>query len=88
MGKKSLDPKKLCLHTELHFGSGGFYLFCTNCGVGWMAIDGSNKPDHNRQALNAGIGRFQFRNTMTAFPITVSIHFKPNPPAGPSSAAT
>jgi hypothetical protein len=35
-----------CLHEELHFGSGDYYIFCSNplCGRKWAVVDSDGYP--------------------------------------------
>jgi hypothetical protein len=39
-----------CLHTELHFGSGDYYLFCHDCGATWGMLGDFNEPTVQRLA--------------------------------------
>jgi hypothetical protein len=34
-----------CAHDELYFGSGGYYVFCKSCAVGWVAINADHTID-------------------------------------------
>jgi hypothetical protein len=45
---------KKCDHEILYFGSGAFYLFCSKCGVAWVAITNLSNTDvdYSRAAEN------------------------------------
>ena len=50
-----------CMHTgNLHWGSGGYYIWCTKCTAYWVATKGGDdKPDPKRgeQMLDGTIYR-------------------------------
>lgn len=50
-----------CQHEHLHFGSGGFYVFCRDCGAAWVARKlESDEIDYSRS--NDGVTTGDYRD--------------------------
>ena len=58
-----MENQPQCSHTTLHFGSGGYYIFCSapTCGKAWVAIkmgnDGDLDPERGSECLAGSLKR-------------------------------
>lgn len=55
-----------CEHRALHFGSGGFYVMCSECGARWVAVEpaADTDIDYGRSSpLHHVLGQFHFVET-------------------------
>jgi len=50
-----MKERKDCEHENLMFGSGDYYIFCTECPAKWV-VAGNNSDENSPQESNIGVG--------------------------------
>ncbi len=53
------DKQKCCPHLSLYFGSGYFYVFCSECHMKWVATKAENPPEFDYEAGVVPIGHVE-----------------------------